>query len=90
MKFSLVELMSMAMAEGDRARLHAPPNPWVGAVIVDGRGVIVGGGHSQAPGESHAEVEALRRAGDAARGSTMIEWMPGSSAPPPFHILRLG
>jgi diaminohydroxyphosphoribosylaminopyrimidine deaminase / 5-amino-6-(5-phosphoribosylamino)uracil reductase len=72
MKFSVTELMSMAMAEGEKARLHAPPNPWVGALIVNDRGVIVGEGHTQAPGESHAEVEALRRAGDAARGATMI------------------
>ncbi len=72
MKFSLSELMSMAMAEGEKARLHAPPNPWVGALLVDPRGVIVGEGHTQAPGESHAEVEALRRAGANARGATMI------------------
>ena len=29
-------------------------------------------GHTQVPGESHAEVEALRRAGDATRGATMV------------------
>jgi diaminohydroxyphosphoribosylaminopyrimidine deaminase/5-amino-6-(5-phosphoribosylamino)uracil reductase len=72
MKFSTTELMSMAMNEGERARLHAPPNPWVGALIVNDQGVIVGEGHTQAPGESHAEIEALRRAGDAARGATMV------------------
>jgi diaminohydroxyphosphoribosylaminopyrimidine deaminase/5-amino-6-(5-phosphoribosylamino)uracil reductase len=72
MKFSIAELMSMAMDEGERARLHAPPNPWVGALIVNDLGVIVGDGHTQAPGESHAEIEALRRAGDAARGATMV------------------
>jgi diaminohydroxyphosphoribosylaminopyrimidine deaminase/5-amino-6-(5-phosphoribosylamino)uracil reductase len=72
MKFSTTELMSMAMDEGERARLHAPPNPWVGALIVNDQGVIVGEGHTQAPGESHAEIEALRRAGAAARGATMV------------------
>jgi diaminohydroxyphosphoribosylaminopyrimidine deaminase/5-amino-6-(5-phosphoribosylamino)uracil reductase len=72
MKFSTTELMSMAMDEGERARLHAPPNPWVGALIVNDLGVIVGEGHTQAPGESHAEIEALRRAGGAARGATMV------------------
>ncbi|HEY1761067.1 MAG TPA: bifunctional diaminohydroxyphosphoribosylaminopyrimidine deaminase/5-amino-6-(5-phosphoribosylamino)uracil reductase RibD [Acidimicrobiales bacterium] len=72
MKFSTSELMSMAMDEGERARLHAPPNPWVGALIVNDQGVIVGEGHTQAPGESHAEIEALRRAGGAARGATMV------------------
>ncbi len=72
MRFSTTELMSMAMDEGERARLHAPPNPWVGALIVNDHGVIVGEGHTQAPGESHAEIEALRRAGEAARGATMV------------------
>jgi diaminohydroxyphosphoribosylaminopyrimidine deaminase / 5-amino-6-(5-phosphoribosylamino)uracil reductase len=64
--------MLMAVDEAQRARLHAPPNPWVGAVLVDERGVVVSQGHTQAPGESHAEVEALRRAGDLARGATMV------------------
>src|SRR5665213_2861 len=72
MRLSPSELMTVAMAEGEKARYLAPPNPWVGALIVNDRGVIVGDGHTQAPGESHAEVEALRRAGDAARGATMI------------------
>jgi diaminohydroxyphosphoribosylaminopyrimidine deaminase/5-amino-6-(5-phosphoribosylamino)uracil reductase len=85
MKFSLSELMSMAMAEGEKARLHAPPNPWVGALLVDERGVIVGEGHTQAPGESHAEVEALRRAGDKARGATMTVTLEPCS-----HVGRTG
>ncbi|MCU1363375.1 MAG: Riboflavin biosynthesis protein RibD [Acidimicrobiaceae bacterium] len=85
MKFSLSELMSMAMAEGQKARLHAPPNPWVGALVVDPRGVIVGEGHTQAPGESHAEVEALRRAGANARGATMIVTLE-----PCCHVGRTG
>ncbi len=85
MKFSLTELMQMAMAEGDKARLHAPPNPWVGALIVDDRGVIVGEGHTQAPGESHAEIEALRRAGAAARGATMVVTLEPCS-----HVGRTG
>ena len=46
------------------------PNPAVGAVIVKD-GVIVGRGWTQAGGRPHAEVEALRRAGDAARGATL-------------------
>jgi diaminohydroxyphosphoribosylaminopyrimidine deaminase / 5-amino-6-(5-phosphoribosylamino)uracil reductase len=85
MKFSVSELMSMAMDEGERARLHAPPNPWVGALIVNERGVIVGEGHTQAPGESHAEIEALRRAGEAARGATMVVTLEPCS-----HVGRTG
>lgn len=83
--FSITELMSMAIAEGERARLHAPPNPWVGALIVNAHGVIVGEGHTQAPGESHAEIEALRRAGEAARGATMVVTLEPCS-----HVGRTG
>jgi diaminohydroxyphosphoribosylaminopyrimidine deaminase / 5-amino-6-(5-phosphoribosylamino)uracil reductase len=46
------------------------PNPAVGCVIVkDGR--VVGRGWTQAGGRPHAETEALKRAGDAARGATV-------------------
>ena len=46
------------------------PNPAVGAVIVrDGR--IVGEGATSPPGGPHAEVAALRQAGDDARGATL-------------------
>lgn len=44
------------------------PNPNVGCVIVRG-GVVVGEGATQPPGEAHAEVVALQRAGEAARGA---------------------
>jgi diaminohydroxyphosphoribosylaminopyrimidine deaminase/5-amino-6-(5-phosphoribosylamino)uracil reductase len=50
------------------------PNPAVGAVIVrdDGSGpAIVGRGWTQPGGRPHAETEALRRAGAAARGATL-------------------
>ncbi len=46
------------------------PNPCVGAVVVRGS-TIVGRGRSAATGGPHAEVEALRRAGEAARGATL-------------------
>ena len=72
MKFSNSELMTMAMGAGDKARYLSPPNPWVGALVVSDRGVVLSEGHTQVPGESHAEVEALRRAGEGARGATMV------------------
>ena len=46
------------------------PNPLVGAVIVAG-GTIVGEGYHRGPGQPHAEIEALRAAGDRARGAAL-------------------
>src|SRR5262249_25514350 len=66
--------MALALALGRRGLGRTSPNPSVGAVIVgdDGAGpVIVGRGWTQAGGRPHAEVEALRRAGAAARGATL-------------------
>jgi len=77
-------LMGEAMAEGDKARLHAPPNPWVGALVVRD-GVVLAAGHTQVPGESHAEVDALRRAGGLARGATMVVTLE-----PCRHVGRTG
>ncbi len=62
--------MALALALGRRGLGRTWPNPAVGAVIVKD-GVIVGRGWTQAGGRPHAEVEALRRAGEAARGATL-------------------
>src|SRR5688572_3024179 len=48
----------------------AAPNPMVGAVVVD-RGEVVGEGWHEGPGTHHAEIIALRAAGDRARGATL-------------------
>ncbi len=63
-------LMALALALGRRGLGRTWPNPAVGAVIVND-GVIVGRGWTQAGGRPHAEVEALRRAGEAGRGATL-------------------
>src|SRR5690349_807221 len=62
--------MERALARGDTARRRTAPNPWVGAVVVRD-GEIVGLGATQPPGGAHAEIEALREAGDRARGATV-------------------
>lgn len=62
--------MALALALGRRGLGRTWPNPAVGAVIVKD-GVMVGRGWTQPGGRPHAETEALRRAGDAARGATL-------------------
>jgi diaminohydroxyphosphoribosylaminopyrimidine deaminase/5-amino-6-(5-phosphoribosylamino)uracil reductase len=64
------ELMDRALTRGETARRRTAPNPWVGAVVVRD-GEIVGRGATQPPGGAHAEIEALREAGDRARGATV-------------------
>jgi diaminohydroxyphosphoribosylaminopyrimidine deaminase/5-amino-6-(5-phosphoribosylamino)uracil reductase len=62
--------MDLALSLGRRGLGRTWPNPAVGAVIVKD-GIIVGRGWTQPGGRPHAEVEALRRAGEAARGAAM-------------------
>ncbi len=61
--------MALALALGRRGLGRTWPNPAVGAVIVKD-GVIVGRGWTQPGGRPHAEIEALRRAGEAANDAT--------------------
>jgi diaminohydroxyphosphoribosylaminopyrimidine deaminase/5-amino-6-(5-phosphoribosylamino)uracil reductase len=62
--------MALALTLGRRGLGNAWPNPAVGAVVVKDA-VVVGRGWTQPGGRPHAEVEALRRAGGAARGATL-------------------
>ena len=62
--------MTLALTLGRRGLGRTWPNPAVGAVIVKD-GMIVGRGWTQPGGRPHAEIEALRRAGAAARGATL-------------------
>jgi diaminohydroxyphosphoribosylaminopyrimidine deaminase/5-amino-6-(5-phosphoribosylamino)uracil reductase len=66
--------MALALALGRRGLGNTWPNPAVGAVVVRHDGdepVIIGRGWTQPGGRPHAETEALRRAGSAARGATL-------------------
>lgn len=62
--------MARAVARAAHSRLLAPPNPWVGAVVVAPDGTSYEGS-TRRPGGNHAEREALYRAGERARGGTL-------------------
>ncbi|MGW1028318.1 bifunctional diaminohydroxyphosphoribosylaminopyrimidine deaminase/5-amino-6-(5-phosphoribosylamino)uracil reductase RibD [Streptomyces sp. NPDC002577] len=64
--------MRRAIALAARGLGSTSPNPVVGAVILDASGEVVGEGFHQRAGGPHAEVHALRAAGDKARGGTAV------------------
>lgn len=64
------QFMRRALALAERGWGQTAPNPMVGAVVVQGD-EIVGEGWHERYGEAHAEVNALRAAGDRARGATL-------------------
>lgn len=66
-----VECMAHALRLARRGRFTTRPNPNVGCVIIDANGDVVGEGYHQKAGSEHAEITALRVAGEKARGSTM-------------------
>ncbi|MBY6210277.1 bifunctional diaminohydroxyphosphoribosylaminopyrimidine deaminase/5-amino-6-(5-phosphoribosylamino)uracil reductase RibD [Microbulbifer agarilyticus] len=68
MAFSPRELMARAVQLAERGLYTTMPNPRVGCVIADADGNIVGEGWHKRAGEPHAEIEALRDAGERARG----------------------
>jgi diaminohydroxyphosphoribosylaminopyrimidine deaminase/5-amino-6-(5-phosphoribosylamino)uracil reductase len=61
--------MDRALALAARGRFTTAPNPNVGCVLIRD-GELVGEGWHQKAGEPHAEVHALRAAGEQARGAT--------------------
>ena len=62
--------MSRALELAARGEYSAHPNPRVGCVIVQGDDVVGEGWHEVA-GEDHAEIRALRAAGEKARGASV-------------------
>lgn len=61
--------MAQALHLAERGLYSTSPNPRVGCVLVAGEQVVGSGWHRRA-GEPHAEVLALREAGERARGAT--------------------
>jgi diaminohydroxyphosphoribosylaminopyrimidine deaminase/5-amino-6-(5-phosphoribosylamino)uracil reductase len=62
--------MARALELAERGRGWVEPNPLVGAVVVKDK-MQAGAGWHRAYGGPHAEVDALRAAGAAARGATL-------------------
>lgn len=64
------DYMREALRVAENARGRTSPNPLVGAVIVRGGRIVATGWHRKA-GTPHAEVHALRMAGELAKGATL-------------------
>lgn len=62
--------MNLALQTAAAAKGQTEPNPLVGAVIVNDNRIVGLGAHLRA-GEPHAEIHAIRMAGEAARGGTI-------------------
>ncbi|MFF7702732.1 bifunctional diaminohydroxyphosphoribosylaminopyrimidine deaminase/5-amino-6-(5-phosphoribosylamino)uracil reductase RibD [Streptomyces lydicus] len=64
--------MRRAIELAARGLGHTSPNPVVGCVVLDAEGCTAGEGWHERAGGPHAEVHALRAAGDRARGGTAV------------------
>jgi diaminohydroxyphosphoribosylaminopyrimidine deaminase / 5-amino-6-(5-phosphoribosylamino)uracil reductase len=73
MKFTLQDeqFMRQALDLARQGTALTSPNPRVGAVVVNTAGEVVGSGFHTYEGMKHAEVLALERAGEKARGGTL-------------------
>jgi len=88
------EFMRHALLLADAVKGTTFPNPAVGAVIVK-NGKIVGQGGTARCGGPHAEIRALRQAGDAARGAVLYVTLEpcchqGRTPPCTDAIIRAG
>ena len=87
--------MRRALALAALAEGHTSPNPLVGALVLDREGRLAGEGFHARAGDAHAEVGALRQAGDAARGGTLVVTLEpcchhGRTPPCSEAVLRAG
>ncbi|TWT02467.1 bifunctional diaminohydroxyphosphoribosylaminopyrimidine deaminase/5-amino-6-(5-phosphoribosylamino)uracil reductase RibD [Planomicrobium sp. CPCC 101079] len=62
--------MDLALTNARTMKGQTDPNPLVGSVIVNNQRIVGIGAHLKA-GEPHAEIHAIRMAGDLARGGTI-------------------
>jgi len=71
------QMMARALQLARRGQYWASPNPHVGCVLVRG-GQVIGEGFTQPAGGNHAEIEALRVAGDASGATAYVTLEPCS------------
>ena len=65
--------MQRAIALAEKGLGKTAPNPIVGAVIIDAAGTVVGEGfHDRVNSPDHAEVVAIKAAGNKAAGATIV------------------
>ncbi|MCL4459874.1 MAG: bifunctional diaminohydroxyphosphoribosylaminopyrimidine deaminase/5-amino-6-(5-phosphoribosylamino)uracil reductase RibD [Chloroflexi bacterium] len=89
-----MDYMARALALARLALGRTSPNPAVGAVLVKS-GQVVGEGYTQPAGSWHAEVVALQKAGEMARGATLYVTLEpcahfGRTPPCTQAIIRAG
>jgi len=80
-----MDYMNQALALAKLALGQVSPNPAVGAVVIK-EGEVIGQGYTQPPGSWHAEIMALKQAGEKARDSDMyvtLEPCPHYGRTPP-------
>lgn len=86
------EFMALALTEAKKGVGRTAPNPCVGAVIVRDGQEISRGYHKKA-GTPHAEIHALERAGESARGATIYVTLEPCNhtgrTPPCSHALAV-
>jgi diaminohydroxyphosphoribosylaminopyrimidine deaminase/5-amino-6-(5-phosphoribosylamino)uracil reductase len=89
-----ITYLQMAYGLAEQAKGWASPNPLVGAVIIKSD-TIVGTGYHKKPGQPHAEIVALQKAGGKAKNGTMyitlepcIHW--GRTPPCVDSIIQAG
>jgi diaminohydroxyphosphoribosylaminopyrimidine deaminase / 5-amino-6-(5-phosphoribosylamino)uracil reductase len=72
-KFSKTDIsfMRLALREARKGIGRTSPNPCVGAVIVQDDNTVISRGYHKKAGTPHAEIHALRKAGDKAFGATL-------------------
>ena len=66
------KFMRKCISLAQKGEGHVSPNPLVGAVVLDKNGEIAGIGWHKKYGEAHAEVNALKMAGEKAFGGTIF------------------